>query len=100
LLWGLPETNWWCHQTSKQTQSHAHWMRYMWQSFPENVPIHVHSHGSRTQSPTLNTSTTTNPNKQSELPKAAPKSPALPHQIRCHLRTPLWGYPQKSLTSH
>jgi hypothetical protein len=24
----------------------------MWQSFPENVPIHVHSHGSGTQSPT------------------------------------------------
>jgi hypothetical protein len=24
----------------------------------------------------------------------------LPRQIRCHLRTQLWGYPQKSLTSH
>jgi hypothetical protein len=38
---------------------------------------------------TPNTSMATNLNKQSKLPKAAPKPPVLLHQIRCHLRTQL-----------
>jgi hypothetical protein len=38
---------------------------------------------------TPNTSMATNLNKQSKLPKAAPKPPVMLHQIRCHLRTQL-----------